>query len=209
MGFQVQALRIESVKYHAIAHIVISTCRRILVRKNLLTQQAVFLLLIPQIVLQQDIFETNRPYSFTRCTPAVLAVDAPYKQLFHKNAQFFEQADRINSTGSHGGRDLIHPVGNGIKRSLLRLYKIIDGENNPLFFPVTPDGSRIIPENSWQEVTVLVQRQKMRISMLAGVSHGIIQRSADAYIPSTPSVFQTLRMSDARQRQLFPSTDNC
>ena len=89
----------------------------------------------PQIVLQQDIFETNRPYSFTRCTPAVLAVDAPYKQLFHKNAQFFEQADRINSTGSHGGRDLIHPVGNGIKRSLLRLYKIIDGENNPLFFP--------------------------------------------------------------------------
>ena len=26
----------------------------------------------------------NRPYAFTRCTPAVLAVDAPYKQLFHK-----------------------------------------------------------------------------------------------------------------------------
>lgn len=57
MGFQVQALRIESVKHHAIAHIVISTCRRIFVRKHLLTQQAVFLLLIPQIVLQQDILK--------------------------------------------------------------------------------------------------------------------------------------------------------
>jgi hypothetical protein len=41
--------------------------------------------------------------------------------------------------------------------------------------------------------------------MLAGISHGIIQRSADAYIPSTPPVFQTLRMSDALQGQLFLS----
>lgn len=42
MGFQVQALRIESVKYHAIAHIVISTCRRILVRKTSLPSKRCF-----------------------------------------------------------------------------------------------------------------------------------------------------------------------
>ena len=100
----------------------------------------------------------------------------------------------------HPGKDLAGNINSYLSQAdRLLLW------DNPLFFPVTPDGSRIIPENSWQEVTVLVQRQKMRISMLAGVSHGIIQRSADAYIPSTPSVFQTLRMSDARQRQLFPS----
>ena len=75
------------------------------------------------------------------------------------------------------------------------------GENNPLILSILLNGRYITPEIALQKKTILIQRQQMRISILTGISHGIIQRSTDAYIPAASPVLQAFRMTDIRQRQ--------
>ncbi len=140
-------------------------------------------------------------------TPTIFTIDAPNEQFVHKDTQFCKQANRVNSAGSHRGRDLINGVRHRIKRRTLRLDKIIHRENNPPVFFIILNGHPVSSEVSIQEKAVLVQCQQMRIAVLAGIGYGIVQCSTDAYIPAASSILQTFRMADTCQRN--PSCGIC
>ena len=97
MRLQVDSLGIKPVEHDAVAHIIISPRRGIFIGENLLAQQPAPALLISQVVLKQNVPETQREY-ITNMSLMEIIEQMPEEQRDQVLSEFTKQIEEMNDS---------------------------------------------------------------------------------------------------------------
>lgn len=85
-------------QHNTITYIIIGPGGRIFIGKYFLTQQTTLAFLISQVMLKQDILETQCRYLIPCCPPAKFTINTPHEQIGHKPTQLVKKGKRIKAS---------------------------------------------------------------------------------------------------------------